>query len=83
MTKTLQVVNLVSYLVLAVVNFNAVWFPVWGLTPGDVSDRFPNSFTPPDFTFSIWTFIYILLGVFAFNIFTNSCFNPEDIGGVA
>ncbi|MEM1319416.1 MAG: hypothetical protein AAGG75_04125 [Bacteroidota bacterium] len=66
MKSPLPITNLLSYLGLVVVNFLAIQVPFFGRTPGDVSDLYPNSFTPPDFSFSIWSFIYLLLGVFAF-----------------
>ena len=45
----------------------ALQIPFFGKTPGDVSDLYPNMLTPADFTFSMWSFIYVLLGIFTFH----------------
>ncbi len=64
MRKTLQIINISSFIVLALVNYLAVSTPFFGRRPGDVSDLYPNPFTPADFAFRIWTFIYVLLILF-------------------
>jgi hypothetical protein len=40
-----------------------------GLQTGDVSDLYSNLFTPAGFTFSIWSLIYLLLGLFILRTF--------------
>jgi hypothetical protein len=46
------------------VNTLAVVLPLGGLTPAQISDRYPNLFTPAGLTFSIWGLIYLLLALF-------------------
>lgn len=43
------------------VNVLAVQLPINGVTPGEVSDAYPNLFAPAGVTFSIWGIIYFLL----------------------
>lgn len=40
--------------------------PINGVTTGEVSDAYPNLFTPAAVTFSIWGLIYALLAFFVF-----------------
>lgn len=51
----------VTFIVMIVVNALANIIPFNGLTTGQVSDSYPNLFTPAPLTFSIWGVIYILL----------------------
>lgn len=46
------------------VNYLAVSLPLNGKTTGELSDKYPNLFTPAGITFSIWSVIYLLLGIF-------------------
>lgn len=39
----------------------AVNLPIWWMTTGDLSDLYPNLFTPAWLTFSIWGLIYLAL----------------------
>ncbi len=64
MQNKLIYINSVAYLGLVIFNFLAIQLPFFGRTPGDVSDLYPNLLTPPDFSFSIWSVIYLLLGIF-------------------
>ena len=83
MEKRLRLVNLLAYLGMIVINFLAIYIPFFGKTPGDVSDIYAHPFTPADFTFKIWSVIYILLGIFIFyqskNIFSQKESVPEEI----
>lgn len=54
---------------MVIMNIISVHFPLEGRTVGDVSDLYPNYFTPADYTFSIWPLIYILIAVFIVNSF--------------
>jgi translocator protein len=47
-----------------VVNGLADFLPINGQTTGQVSDQYPNLFTPAPLTFSIWLVIYSLLFLF-------------------
>jgi len=45
-------------------NYVASAKPLNNQTPGDISAKYPNYFTPTGFTFSIWAIIYIMLFAF-------------------
>lgn len=62
--KTLQVLNILGYLLMVTMNFLANYLPINGLTTGELSDKYPNLFVPAGITFSIWGVIYLLLLLF-------------------
>ncbi len=62
--KLLAVLNVAGYMIMIVVNILANTLPINGVTTGEVSNMYPNLFTPASFTFSIWGLIYILLALF-------------------
>lgn len=66
MKLRLPLINLGAYVALVLANILAIQLPFFGRTPGDVSDLYPNLLTPADFSFSIWSIIYILLGTYIF-----------------
>lgn len=47
-----------------VVNYLANGLPINGKTTGELSDQYPNLFTPAGLTFSIWGLIYLMLAAF-------------------
>jgi hypothetical protein len=53
----------VTYLLMVTVNILANALPLNGTRTGDVSDAYPNLFAPVGLTFSIWSVIYLLLGL--------------------
>ena len=57
---------------MVVMNYLANALPLNGKTTGQLSDAYPNLFTPAGVTFSIWGFIYILLLIFCVIQFTTS-----------
>jgi benzodiazapine receptor len=61
-----QLANVVA--ILGSVIFNALVniLPLNGVTTGEVSNAYPNLFTPANYVFSIWGVIYTLLFVFMF-----------------
>jgi len=63
--KVLQVINLISFLAVLVVNTLASTIGINGRLTGALSDAIPNLFVPAGLTFSIWGVIYLLLLVFA------------------
>ncbi|MFW9972558.1 MAG: hypothetical protein ACFFDF_20395 [Candidatus Odinarchaeota archaeon] len=63
--EILQILNLISFIATVIVNFLAVLLPIGGNTTQELSDALPNLFVPAGITFSIWTFIYIFLGIFS------------------
>lgn len=66
-TKSLSVINIldiISLIVTLVMNGLSQFLPINGVTPKEVSDRYPNLFTPAPITFAIWGVIYLLLIVY-------------------
>jgi len=61
---TLQVVNVVAFLAVVIVNGLATTTLLNGRTTAEVSGFYPTLITPAGFTFSIWGIIYVLLLVF-------------------
>lgn len=84
--KKLQALNVFFYIVMVIVNFLAVRLPFFGRRPGDVSDLYPNLFTPPNFSFKIWIVLYTLLGVFVFHqakgFFQKEKPVPKEVGQI-
>ena len=56
-----KIITVVTYIGMVTVNALANILPINGITTGQVSDSYPNLFTPAGFTFSIWGLIYLLL----------------------
>ncbi len=56
---------IISFLAMVFANFLANFLPINNLTTGEISDFFPNLFTPAGFTFSIWGVIYLLLSIYS------------------
>ena len=59
-----QIINIFAFLLVLVVNGLANALPIGGNTTGDISDFYPNLFTPAGLTFSIWGVIYLALAAF-------------------
>lgn len=75
-TRTLQILNVLGFVLVITMNTLANTLPINGYTTGELSDRFPNLFVPAGFTFSIWGLIYLLL--LAFVIYqARSWWKPE------
>ncbi len=62
--RPLQWGNGIAFLAMVAVNTLAVLLPINGVTPGEVSDAYPNLFAPAAVTFSIWSVIYLMLLLF-------------------
>ncbi len=62
--RTLQILNVLGFGLVILLNTLANSLPLNGYTTGQLSDRYPNLFVPSGFTFSIWGIIYLLLLVF-------------------
>ncbi len=54
---------LLTYLAMVTMNVLANALPLNGRNTGDISDMYPSLFTPAGITFSIWSVIYLLLGL--------------------
>jgi hypothetical protein len=57
----LVILHIISFLFMIAVNVLAEVLPLNGKTTGEISDLYPNLFTPAGITFSIWSVIYIFL----------------------
>lgn len=62
--KTLSILNLLGFIGMVIVNYLAVALPLNNKTTAELSDQYPNLFTPSGFTFSIWGVIYLLLAIY-------------------
>lgn len=55
--------NISAYILVIVVNMLAVTLPLNGQSTGEISNRLDVFFTPAGYVFSIWSLIYLLLGI--------------------
>ncbi|MGB8194486.1 MAG: hypothetical protein WCF67_21320 [Chitinophagaceae bacterium] len=60
----LQILNILAFVAMVLVNGLADFLPINGQTTGAISDQYPNLFVPAPITFSIWAVIYSLLFLF-------------------
>ena len=63
--ELLQIFNLIGFIATVIVNSLAVILPIGLGTTQELSDAIPNLFVPAGITFSIWSIIYIFLGLFS------------------
>ncbi|RIW32261.1 tryptophan-rich sensory protein [Bacillus salacetis] len=56
-------VNIAAFILVLVMNTLAVTLPLNGQTTGEISNRLDVFFTPAGYVFSIWSLIYLLLGI--------------------
>ena len=63
-TRTLVLVNALAFVLVLVVNYLANALPLNCKNTGELSEQYPNLFTPAGLTFSIWGVIYLWLLVF-------------------
>ncbi|MDD5456239.1 MAG: tryptophan-rich sensory protein [Candidatus Margulisbacteria bacterium] len=61
MIKLIQIFNIISFIGMIIINSLANTLPINGKNTGEISDLYPNLFTPAGITFSIWGIIYLLL----------------------
>jgi benzodiazapine receptor len=59
-----QLTNVIAVVAVLVMNSLVNILPLNGVTTAQVSDSYPNLFTPPGYVFSIWGVIYALAVVF-------------------
>jgi hypothetical protein len=62
--RLMKYINLLAFVFMIIINYLANALPLNGKTTGQLSDQYPNLFTPAGITFSIWGVIYLLLLVF-------------------
>ena len=63
-TRTLIFANTLAFAGVLVINYLANALPLNGKNTGELSNQYPNLFTPAGLTFSIWGVIYLWLLVF-------------------
>lgn len=74
-SKWLKWAVLLTLLAMLVVNALSSILPINGVTPKEVSDRYPNLFVPSSLAFSIWGIIYLLTiaySLYQFGLFRRS-----------
>ncbi|WP_277668788.1 tryptophan-rich sensory protein [Caproiciproducens galactitolivorans] len=77
----LKILNTAAFVFLVIINILANLLPINGVTTGEVSEAYPNLFTPASCTFSIWGGIYFLLALFVlyqFGVFNGSENTRDD-----
>lgn len=57
-TRTLAIANLIGLSAVLIMNYLANALPLNGKSTGELSDQYPNLFTPAPVTFAIWGVIY-------------------------
>jgi translocator protein len=62
--KIRQILNILAYILVVVINVLANSLPINNQTTAQVSDKYPVMFTPAGYVFSIWGLIYLGLLVF-------------------
>jgi len=62
-TRTLILANSIAFTAVLVVNYLANALPLNGKNTGELSNQYPNLFTPAGLTFSIWGIIYLWLAI--------------------
>lgn len=62
--KTTQILNILAFVGVIIVNALANALPINGFNTGELSDMYPNLFVPAGLTFSIWGVIYLFLLVY-------------------
>lgn len=60
-SRILVFANLLGFVAVLTINYLSNSLPLNGKTPGQLSDQYPNLFTPAGLTFSIWGIIYLWL----------------------
>lgn len=82
--KNKSIFNTLGYIIMMAANVMAVALPINGKTTAQISEEYPNLFTPAGFTFSIWGIIYLSLLTFIIYqlwlAFSNK--HPEALSGL-
>lgn len=64
--QILQIFNIVAYAIMILFNALSGTRIFNNKTVGEISDKYPNLFTPAGITFSIWSVIYLFLLIYVF-----------------
>lgn len=62
--KKMKWINTIAFAAMIVVNVLANLLPIGGNTTAQVSEMYPNLFTPAPITFAVWGLIYIMMALF-------------------
>lgn len=65
--KKRSYINMITFILLLIVNILANLLPINNQTTGEIAERFPIYFIPASYVFNIWILIYVLL--FGFTIY--------------
>lgn len=82
MIKTVKILNLSGYLIMAAVNAASSFGVFGGNDVGAVSDKYPTLLTPEGFTFLIWIVIYFSLFLFSIYQLTGSADKVISLTGI-
>lgn len=74
-----KIFSLVTYIAMIFVNFMANSLPINNRSTGDISNDYPNLFTPAGPAFSIWGLIYLLLGGYVIYQFVKKDQKTENL----
>ncbi|MBN8678809.1 MAG: hypothetical protein J0M29_11340 [Chitinophagales bacterium] len=80
--RTLIAGNTLAFVGVLAVNYLANALPLNGKNTGELSNQYPNLFTPAGLTFSIWGVIYLWLLVFT-GVSLYALFVPKKSSGIA
>ncbi len=62
--RLFQILNLLAVISVIIINILANVLPIFGVNTGNVSDAYPNFFTPAGYVFAIWFIIYLQAIIF-------------------
>lgn len=82
MSKSLRILNVLGFLVMIGANAVANIVPLNDVTTGEISEKYPNIFTPADFTFAIWGLIYFSLFIFVIYQLTKGSEKTVSLVGI-
>ncbi len=74
-----KILAVLTYISMVFVNFFANTLPINNRSTGQISDTYPNLFTPAGITFSIWGLIYLLLAGYTLYQFKKNDQKTEDL----
>jgi len=75
----IKIFSAVAYIAMVFINFLANNLPINNRSTGDISNDYPNLFTPAGLTFSIWGLIYLLLGAYVIYQFIKKSEEKEHL----
>jgi len=76
---SIKILVAVTYIAMVVMNFLANALPINNRGTGEISNAYPNLFTPAGPAFSIWGLIYLLLGIYVIYQFVKKDQKTEEV----